>query len=69
MGTINYHRTGDVVEIIIRDYSGAKIETLRCAVKQKAQYKKILDYLKEKYGFSPEVDVPDAPKATAEPTN
>lgn len=56
MGRIDYHRHGDVIEIIIRDYSGAKIETLRCQVGDKRKYKQTLDYLKEKYGFEPAVD-------------
>lgn len=63
MGTINYYRTGEVIEIIVRDYSGAKIETHRCTAKQKKEYAKILNYLKDKYGFSPEIDINESVNA------
>ena len=53
MGTINFTRNGEMLEINIRDYSGAKIETLRCEAKDKKRYSKILNYLKDKYGFEP----------------
>ncbi|UCD20930.1 MAG: hypothetical protein JSW08_00060 [archaeon] len=59
MGTINYYRTGEIIEIIIRDFSGAKIETLKCTLGEKKKYAKILNYLKEKYGFEPEVSKSD----------
>lgn len=55
VGTINYGRSGDMVVIEIRDYSGAKIETFKCSMKDKRKYGDILRYLKEKYGFEPEV--------------
>ena len=57
MANINYSRSGDKVEIIIRDSSEGKIETLHCQVGDKKKYASILRYLKEKYGFEPEVSV------------
>ena len=45
---INYYRSGEFIEIIVREPSGAKIETRKCNVNQKKEYKKILQYLKEK---------------------
>ena len=48
---LSYFRSGDVIVITIRDYSGAKIETLRCNAKDKKKYSSIISYLKEKYGM------------------
>ena len=55
MGFVNYSVTGDKVEIIVRDFSGAKIETHTCQVRDKKKFGKILKYLKNKYGFEPEI--------------
>ena len=52
---IEYKRGGDVVEIIIRDSSGAKIEHHTCQINDKKKYSSILRYLKDKYGFEPEI--------------
>lgn len=60
MGIINYDRTGDVIEITIRDYSGAKLETHTCNAKDKKKYSAILRYLKDKFGFEPEIDIPES---------
>ena len=59
---INYYRNGDKIEIVVRDGSGGKIETLECSVSNKKKYAYILSYLKEKYGFEPEIK--EAPKKT-----
>lgn len=60
MGTINYSRNGDIIEITIRSPSGAKIETHTCDAKDKKRYAYILKYLKDKYGFSPEIDASES---------
>lgn len=52
---IDYYRSGDKIEIIIKDFSGAKIETLHCQITDKKKYSEILRYLKDKYGFEPEI--------------
>lgn len=51
---VDYFRTGETVEIVVRDFSGAKIETYSCKIDDKKKYSAILRYLKEKYGFEPE---------------
>lgn len=56
---INYFRRGNLVEIIIRDDSGAKIETHKCNIKDKKKYAAILRYLRDKYGFEPEISSND----------
>lgn len=53
---IEYNRSGDKVEIIIRDVNGGKIESHHCQVGDRKKYASILRYLKDKYGFEPEVD-------------
>jgi len=53
---IEYQRNGDSVEIIIRDVSGAKIEHHHCQLNDKKKYASILRYLKDKYGFEPEIN-------------
>ena len=57
MARVDYQRSGEVIEIIIRDYSGAKLEVHKCNGADKKKYRAILDYLKDKYGFEPEVDI------------
>jgi hypothetical protein len=57
---INYFRSGDSIEIIIKDPTGAKIEKHSCNVNDKKKYKSILTYLKDKYGFEPEVSAEES---------
>lgn len=52
---IDYYRVGDKVEIVIRDFSGRKLESFTCNMKDKKKYSEILNYLKEKYGLEPEI--------------
>lgn len=54
---VSYFRRGDSVEIIVRDETGAKIEKHHCNVNDRERYRKILEYLKDKYGFEPYIDV------------
>lgn len=57
---INYTRQGDYIEVIIRDFSGAKMESHTCNAHDKKRYTNLLRYLKDKYGFSPEIDIEDS---------
>lgn len=66
MGFLNYSRAGDVIEIIIRDFSGAKIESHSCNANDKKKYGAILRYLKSKYGFEPEIDFDESINAKNE---
>ena len=56
---IEYYRNGEIIEIIVRDYSNAKIETRRCNGSDKKEYTKLLKYLKDKYGFEPLIKFED----------
>lgn len=55
MGTISYGRTGEIVEVIIRDYTGAKVESHVCNLSDKKKLASIMQYLEDKYGFVPEI--------------
>jgi len=56
---INYNRTGEIVEIIIRDFSGARIEGFKAKIKDREKVNKIMHVLKKKYDFKPEVTPKD----------
>lgn len=47
-----YNESGEIIEIIIRDFSGAKIESYRFKVKDIEKAKKVFRMLKDKYGVS-----------------
>jgi len=51
-----YTRTGDVIEITIRDCSGRKLESFTISIEDKKRYAFVMNYLKEKYGFEPMID-------------
>ena len=63
MGTISYSRNGEVLEINIRESNGRKIETHRCDVNDKKKAGQIMKFLKDKYNFSPEIDIEDSVNA------
>lgn len=55
---ISYGRQGDVVSIEIKDPTGRRIDSFN--TNNNKDYAKILKIIKDKYGFSPEVDVKDS---------
>jgi len=57
---LSYNRSGDTITFIIQDGTGAKIETHTCNRQDKKKYASLLRYFKDKYGFSPEIDVRDS---------
>lgn len=57
MGHILYsERIGDILEVTIRDYSGARIESRKCNLLDKKAIRIIVLWLKEKYGVEIEKD-------------
>lgn len=60
MGIINYKRTGDIVEITVRDCTGAKMAHWVCEISNKKKYSSILKYLKDAFGFEPEIDIDES---------
>ena len=60
MEQFEYNRRGEKVELIIRDFSGAKIDTFKWNIGDKILEKKIYLILKKKYGlFRPEIPIID----------
>lgn len=57
---ISYNRQGNNIKITITENDGAKLEELKCNNHEKKKYADILRYLKDKYGFVPEIDVKDS---------
>ena len=53
--SFGYNRSGEVVEIIIRDFSGAKIETFRFHINDKVNANKVMSLIYRKYGFEPTI--------------
>ena len=47
-----YGRQGEIVEIIVRDMSGAKLDKFKCDCSDKEGIIRISRVLKEKYGIS-----------------
>lgn len=55
--SIEYFRDGEVIEITVRDYGKKKLETHSCNIKDSKKAGKIMQYLKDKYGFTPTIDL------------
>lgn len=54
---ISYFRNGELIEITVRDYGKKKIETHSCNINDSKKAGKIMQYLKDKYGFTPTIDL------------
>lgn len=52
---VGYKREGETIEIKVKDFSGAVIESYECDIQDKKTSTKILKILKEKYGFNPQI--------------
>ena len=48
----HYNNGDEILEIIVRDQTGGKIETLRCNMSDNKQVTRIIRYLKSKYGIT-----------------
>jgi hypothetical protein len=55
---IFYNKNSEIIEIIVRDFSGAKIESYKFNCNDTKTANNILSLLKKKYGFSPSI-MPD----------
>jgi len=49
---MTYEQEGIIVEIIVREGSGAKIESYKVQIKDQQKTRSILYMLKKKYGFN-----------------
>jgi hypothetical protein len=52
---ISYSKNAEIIEIIVRDFSGAKIESWRFNCQDKVKSENVLRLLRDKYGFSPSI--------------
>jgi hypothetical protein len=52
----NYFRNAEIIEIIIRDNTGKKLEQHKINASDKKLYMKIITYIENKYGLSPEIE-------------
>lgn len=59
---VNYSRSGEIIEIVLRDYSGNRIDNFKCNTKDLKARSKIGSILHEKYGisFEPTIDVEES---------
>ncbi len=48
---IKYGQNGMIIEIIVRDENGSKIESFRVNSNDKKTFKKVIRLLKDKYGL------------------
>jgi hypothetical protein len=56
MGSIDYLRNDETIEVIVYDGTGRKIESFSCQRRNRKRYKQILDFLKDKYDFIPLIE-------------
>ena len=53
---MSYYRGGEVIEIIIRDNTGKKLEQHKINAEDKKLYLKIINYIESKYGLRPTIE-------------
>lgn len=56
MKRVHYNRGDEIVEVVIRDSSGARIEVRRCNLSDDKECGHIIKWLKDKYNFKIKVD-------------
>lgn len=57
---VDFSNNGEIIEVIIRDFSGAKIETMKAPIADKKKVALLFQRLKEKYCFEPEIKFNDS---------
>lgn len=53
MASLNLNMGDEILEVIIKDRTGAKIEVRRCNLSDRKEGGKIIKWLKDKYDFNP----------------
>lgn len=56
MRRVSYNQGDEILEVVVRDQTGSKIETRRCNIGDAKECGKIMRWLKEKYGFKMKVE-------------
>jgi hypothetical protein len=61
--SLSYERSGDVIEITIRDGTRRRVGTWKFNAADKELGESIMKHIRNKYGFAPEIDkVPEKKK-------
>ena len=57
MSQITYFRSGEIIEITIKDNTGKKLESHHIPLHDKVMYRKVMGYIENKYDlkFKPEI--------------
>lgn len=56
MRRVAYNQGDEILEVIIRDQSGSKIEVRRCNINDERECGKMIRWLRDKYGFKMKLD-------------
>lgn len=56
MRQVHYNKGDEIIEVTIRDQTGARIEVRRCNLSDERECGKLLKWLKDKYGFKIKLD-------------
>lgn len=56
MKSVQYNQGDEVIEVTVRDHTGARIEVRRCNLSDEKECGKLVKWLKEKYGFKFKID-------------
>lgn len=64
-----YGRSGDIIEIIVKDSSDSKIDSWKFNTADKKLGTKIMNHILRKYGFSPSVTPEESVNELTKPKN
>ena len=53
---LQFDRGNEIIEVIIRDCSGMKIESRKCLLDDPVATSHLMKWLSDKYGFAPIID-------------
>jgi hypothetical protein len=53
---VHYNQGDEILEVVVKDQTGAKIEVRRCNLADEKECGKIMIWLKDKYGFKVNID-------------
>jgi len=56
MRRVSYNQGDEILEIVIRDQTGSKIEVRRCNIADEKECGRMFKWLKDKYGFKMKIE-------------
>lgn len=59
MGWVQYDRTGEIIEIKVRDWSGRILDKFVFNGSDSKRFGKVMKILKDSYGFTPKETTPE----------